>query len=80
MNSFGSFTIGAVLGAAALLGLAFYTDPDSKALKEKFLKNHEEPDVDSMESADQSEKEECTENISGNENKETSSSDPVKNV
>lgn len=55
MNSFGFFTIGAVLGAAALLGLAFYTDPDSKALKEKFLKNHEETDVDSMESADQSE-------------------------
>ena len=79
MNSFGSFTIGAVLGAAALLGLAFYTDPDSKALKEKFLKNHEEPDVDPMESADQSEQE-CSENISGNENKETYSSDPVKNV
>ena len=36
MNSFGTFTLGTVLGAAALFGLAYFTDPDSKAFKERF--------------------------------------------
>ena len=77
MNSFGSFTIGAVLGAAALFGLAYLTEHDSKAFKERFKKNQEDPDVDNMNSTVQSKKEDSN---YGNVNKETPSSDPVENV
>ena len=81
MNSFGTFTLGTVLGAAALFGLAYFTDPDSKAFKERFFKKQEESEVDSMSSGSLSEnKTNGAEENTDVDKKENPSADSLKNA